>query len=75
MFYGEKRIYIIVKNANEEWCFGINKGEAKTFLKAYGFNLTEDLGPDDLEDRYFKDKKGKATGRINGTHCIANARK
>jgi methyltransferase (TIGR00027 family) len=72
--YGEEQIYQTVKFANEEWCFGFADGEAQTFLKNHHYDLTEELGPRDLEDRYFKDGQGKKTGGINGTHCIALAR-
>ena len=74
-FYGEKQIYNIVRNVNEEWCFGFDKEEAKPFLKIYNFNLVENLSSDDLEGKYFQNIKGRTGGKINGTHCIAYAKK
>ena len=71
--YGEKEIYATVKNANEEWCFGIEKGELKLFLEAYHFSVVEDLSPEDLQNKYFSDDRRGVIGKINGTHCIAYA--
>jgi len=73
--YGEKEIYKIVKSADEEWRYGIEKGRMGSFLKAYHFDLAEDLGPDDLEGMYFKDERSRKYGEINGTHAIAHAKK
>ena len=70
-YYGEKEIYNTVKSASEEWRFGFAKGEAELFLRTYHFDLLEDVQPDELEKRYFK----TAAGKINGTHCIAGAKK
>ncbi|MBN1777072.1 MAG: SAM-dependent methyltransferase [Clostridiales bacterium] len=73
--YGEKRIYNTVKGANEEWRFGIERGQAEAFLNPYHFNVLEDLDSGDLEERYFKGAQQKRRGRLNATHCIAHAKK
>lgn len=75
IYYGEEEIRNKVKNANELWVFGIEKGEIEMFLGRYGFKLIQNLDSEGLENKYFKDMNGNIIGKINGTHCIAYAKK
>ena len=73
LYYGEKGIYKIVKKAKEAWTFGIEKGEINNFLKKQKLKLIQHLTSKDLEQKFFKNNKGKIIGRINETHCIVHA--
>ena len=73
--YGEADIVKTVSQANEHWHFGIEKGNTKRFLSAYGFRLRDHKDAEELEDAYFKDSKGELLGRVNGTHCLVTAEK
>ncbi len=77
IYYGEKGIFDTVMKANEAWSFGIEKGQIEAFLKNYNFTLIENNNSEDLENKYFRNRNGdnKLIGRINGTHCIAYAKK
>lgn len=72
LYYGENEIYRTVKNANESWTFGIEKGEIKKYLHNRGFNLLEHYNASDLEEKFFMDDN-ILIGRINWTHCITLA--
>ncbi|MBN2520743.1 MAG: class I SAM-dependent methyltransferase [Bacteroidales bacterium] len=74
-YYGEEAIYVRVKKDNEKWVFGIEEGQIEKFLNSYPFSLVEHLDYNELEKKYFKNKSGKIVTRINGTHCIALAKK
>jgi len=75
IYYGEKGIFDMVNKAGEGWTFGIEKGGIETFLKNYNFSIIEYYNSEELENKYFKDEYGNIIGRINGTHCIAYAKK
>ncbi len=70
--FGEKEIYRTVKSANEEWTFGIEIGSINTFLEEYQFHVVEELGPGELQEKYFANDEDM---RINATHCIVHANK
>ncbi len=74
-YYGEKSIYERVKKDGESWTFGIEEGEIEKFLNYYNFNLIEHLDSNTIEDKYFKNESGKIITKVNGTHCIALAKK
>ncbi|HTX61874.1 MAG TPA: SAM-dependent methyltransferase, partial [Methanobacterium sp.] len=74
LYYGESEVYTGVKDRNEPWCFGIEKGEIRSFLENYDLKLVEHLNSEDLENKYFR--SGTSTlSKVNGTHCIVQARK
>lgn len=75
LYYGEAEVFNGVKKEKEPWCFGIEKGEIKSFLKDKKLNLVRNLNSNDLEKEFFTDKQGNRVTRINGTHCIVYARK
>jgi methyltransferase (TIGR00027 family) len=75
LYYGEKNIHRAVLYAGEPWKFGIEKGEIEIFLLNRGFKLIEHLDRGALENRYFIEKRGIISGRINGTHCLFLAEK
>jgi len=75
IYYGEKDIIDFVIKAGEGWTFGIEKGEVEIFLKKYNLKLIEDANAEYLESKYFEDENQKIIGKINGTHCIAYAKR
>jgi len=75
LYYGETEVYQLVKKENEPWCFGIEKGAIESFLEQRNLRLIENLNSEDLEKKFFTDEHGAVVGKINGTHCIAYARK
>lgn len=75
IYYGEANIYKKVNSVKESWIFGIEKGEIEKYLMSHKYEMIENLSSEDLERRYFKDSSDKIIGKINGTHCIAYAKK
>lgn len=75
LYYGESGILKKIKNTNEPWLFGMEKGEIKLFLKKWNLKLVENLNSEDLEKRFFTDERGNTVVKINGTHCIVRAKK
>jgi methyltransferase (TIGR00027 family) len=71
--YGQSKITRAVRQAGEQWRFGIEPAEIEQFVNAYGFELNDHRGAAELEAMYFRDADGRRVGRINGTHCIASA--
>lgn len=69
-YYGEKDIYKTVEKVGEEWTFAFEESEVEHFLGRYGFLVKDHSGTQELEDRYFRNKKGFIVGKINGTHAI-----
>ncbi len=74
-YYGERDIVHTVEKSGEKWTFGIEEREIERFLTSHGFELMEELDPPSIEERYFKNHKGKVVARVNGTHSIVFARK
>jgi len=74
-YYGESAIYRRVKKDNEKWTFGIEEGGIERFLNSYNFTLLEHLDSNTIENKYFKDESGNLITKVNGTHCIALARR
>jgi methyltransferase (TIGR00027 family) len=72
-YYGGEKIVKSVTKAGERWCFGIEEGEIKRFLKKYDLSVSEHKDAQELERMYFTDASGKIMGRINGTHCLVRA--
>lgn len=70
---GEQDAVAMVKEAQEEWTFGLDEGEISSFLNKYQMRLKEHLNPEELEKRYFQDDKGRKIGRINGAHGLVLA--
>jgi methyltransferase (TIGR00027 family) len=71
--YGETGLTQFVSKAGEQWQFGIESGEIASFVAAYGFELSDHKGAQELEVTYFQDTDGRLVGRVNGTHCIVTA--
>jgi methyltransferase (TIGR00027 family) len=71
--YGEAGLTESVSKAGEQWRFGIEPGEIASFVAAYGFQVSDHKGAQELEATYFQDADGQLVGRINGTHCIVTA--
>jgi methyltransferase (TIGR00027 family) len=72
-FYGEEGIFKTVSRAGEGWTFGLEDGEAESFLAARGFQLIAHYTPSELEKLYLSAEDGSLHARVNGTHCIAVA--
>lgn len=75
LYYGEPEVLNQLKNTNEPWSFGIEKGKLESFLKDKNLKLIQNLNSEDLENMFFKDEQGNTIGRVNGTHCIVHAKK
>jgi methyltransferase (TIGR00027 family) len=75
LYYGESEVLNQVKNANEPWSFGIEKGELESFLKDKNLKLIQSLNSEELENEFFKDEQGNIVAKVNGTHCITHAKK
>lgn len=73
LYNGEAEVFERVKKAKEQWTFGIEKGEIKSFLDKFQIRLIEQLDSEELEQRYFTDDTGNRIERINGTHCLVFA--
>ncbi|MBN1437958.1 MAG: SAM-dependent methyltransferase [Anaerolineales bacterium] len=71
--YGEREIFETVSRAGEGWTFGLEDGEAESFLEQRGFRLIAHHTPAELQRKHLTAKNGTPLGRINGTHCIAVA--
>ncbi len=72
-YYGEEGMVENVAKAGEKWQFGLEEGETEGFLAKFGFNLQDNCGAQQLEERYFKNTKGENVAKINGTHAIVTA--
>lgn len=57
----------------ESWQFGLEEVDVEPLLCKYGFGLLDRRGPRELEETYFKDKKGIVKARVNGTQSIVKA--
>jgi methyltransferase (TIGR00027 family) len=73
--YGERGALDGVRRQGEAWTFGLEEAGAALFARAHHFELVEHLDSEALGERYFKSAEGSRAGRVNGTHCIAYARK
>ena len=73
--YGESAVLNQLKDTNEPWSFGIEKGKLGSFLNDKNLKLICSLNSEDLENRFFKDKHGNNMAKVNGTHCIVHAKK
>jgi methyltransferase (TIGR00027 family) len=71
--YGEAGVMKAVANSREQWRFGLEPGEAGSFLAEYGFEMMDQKCAEDLEAAYFQNDEGLVVGRVNGTHCIVTA--
>jgi methyltransferase (TIGR00027 family) len=74
IYYGENEIFETVSQAGEGWTFGIERGGVEKFLIERGFKMMSHYTPCELEERYFRDDSGSDVRRINGTHCIVQAK-
>lgn len=74
LYYGESEVLNQLKDTNEPWSFGIEKGELESFLKYKNLKLICSLNSEDLEDKFFK-INGNKVAKVNGTHCIVYAKK
>jgi len=73
-YYGEKEIFDTVSRAGEGWTFGIEEGKIDKFLGERSFKMVSHYTPCELEEKYFRADDGSVARRINGTHCIVQAR-
>jgi len=48
-------------------------GEIASFVAAYGFEVSDHKGAQELQATQFQDTDGRLVGRVNGTHCIVTA--
>ncbi len=74
LYYGESEVLNQLKDTNEPWSFGIEKGELESFLKDKNLKLICSLNSENLEDKFFK-MNGNKVAKVNGTHCIIHAKK
>jgi methyltransferase (TIGR00027 family) len=72
--YGEQGAYDAVARKGEPWTFGIEAGEIEGFLAARGFTIIRHYTPSELEAAFLTAEDGTRFGRVNGTHCIVEAR-
>jgi methyltransferase (TIGR00027 family) len=72
-FYGEQGIFETVSKAGESWTFGLEQGEAESFLAGRGFEIIAHYTPAELEKLYLTKEDDTLHGRVNGTHCIVLA--
>jgi len=75
IYYGETGIEQTVSNADEQWQFGIEKGQIEQFLTKYGMKLLDHKDSKALEKAYFSDDDGNTVGIVNGTHCLVTAKR
>ena len=75
IYYGETEIEQTVSNADEQWQFGIEKGQIEQFLTKYEMQLADHKDAKELEKTYFTDDDGNTFGRVNGTHCLVTAKR
>jgi hypothetical protein len=64
-----------VNKFGESWQFGLEEAEVGPLLMEHGFRLLDRKGPNELQETYFKDKRGEIMGRVNGTQSIVTAQK
>ncbi|BDB43418.1 MULTISPECIES: SAM-dependent methyltransferase [Mycobacterium] len=50
--YGTRTLYRSVRGRKKLWHFGLDPDEVAQFLNEYGWRLVEQLGPDELSERY-----------------------
>jgi O-methyltransferase involved in polyketide biosynthesis len=50
--YGAKQLYRKVRQRRQLWHFGLQPEEVAEFLAPYGWRLTEQLGPEQIMQRY-----------------------
>ncbi len=74
IYYGESEVLKQIKDANEPWSFGIEKGKLEPFLKGKNLSLIQSLNSKEIENKFFK-MNGNKMARVNGTHCIVHAKK
>ncbi len=53
-FYGAKQLYRRFRQRQQLWRFGLQPEEVAEFLDGHGWRLVEQLGPDDIVQRYIK---------------------
>jgi len=73
-YYGEKEIFDTVSRAGEGWTFGIEEGEIDKFLTDFGFKMISHYTSAELEEKYFNADDRSIVRKINGTHCIVQAK-
>jgi len=75
IYYGETEIEQTVSSADEQWQFGIEKGQIEQFLTKYEMQLADHKDAKELEKTYFTDDDSNTVGRVNGTHCLVTAKR
>ena len=71
--YGGSQVARWLKNIGEPFLFGLDAGEATSFLARHGLHVVSDLGPADLERRYLATTRDGSLGRTLGHVRIAHA--
>lgn len=61
-FYGTKTVLKALKNAGENWTFGIEPSSISDFLNQRGLILTKDVGASEYRQIYF----GRSADRMRG---------
>lgn len=72
-FYGGKESRQYMANSGEPVIFGINEAEIATFLSDHGFELSSNIGPDELARQHLITNNGEIHGRVSGYVRIAQA--
>jgi methyltransferase (TIGR00027 family) len=75
LYQGEKELVASVSKSGENFCFGLEKENVSEFLSKYNFMISDISDSTAQEERYFRDENGKLPVKVNGTHCIVNAKK
>ncbi len=73
--YGAETLARWLADHGVPYRFGRNPEEMRELLAARGFEVTSDIGPDELESRYLRRRDGSKVGRVWGNFRIAVARK
>jgi methyltransferase (TIGR00027 family) len=72
-YYGARQVLRTVAKSGEPFQWGLPPGGAAAFLRARGFDLVSDLGPDELTRRYLLSSSGEAIGRLTGYLGLVHA--
>jgi methyltransferase (TIGR00027 family) len=72
--YGGKQVALWLKMIGEPFLFGLDPTETGEFLASRKLQLVSDLGPEELEKRYLKTKKGHYLGRTLGHVRMVHAK-
>ena len=72
--YGSQAMHRWLARNNEPFRFGLNAGQLGPYLRPFGLQVTEDIGPDDVRSRYLTDSRqclvGEPLGHLRMAHAV-----